>query len=224
MEHVTFIFELIGTIAFAISGAVCGLRAKTDLFGVLALGMITATGGGVIRDMILGQIPPTAFVNPFYISIAVVSALLVFITAAFQMKRGFPIDRNLYRKILFYMDAIGLGFFTVMGCETAFRISAGSNLFLSVFSGMITGVGGGLLRDMMVDQLPDIFRKYIYAVASMAGGILCVICMRYGYGVPGIYLGAICIVIIRILSSYFHWSLPRLDHYAEQKEGQEKQK
>ena len=89
---------------------------------------------------------------------------------------------------------------------------------------MITGVGGGLLRDMMVDQLPDIFRKYIYAVASIAGGILCVICMRYGYGVPGIYLGAICIVIIRILSSYFHWSLPRLDHYAEQKEGQEKQK
>ncbi|MGP1376195.1 MAG: trimeric intracellular cation channel family protein [Bulleidia sp.] len=222
MEHVTFIFELIGTIAFAVSGAVTGLRAKSDLFGVLALGIITATGGGVIRDVILGQVPPAAFVNPFYISMAALSSLFVFITAALQMKRGLPIDRNIYRKVLFYMDAIGLGFFTVMGCETAFRVSAGSNLFLCVFSGMITGVGGGLLRDMLVDQLPDIFRKYIYAVASIAGGILCAVCMKRGHGMAGIYLGAAFIVVIRMLAGHFHWSLPRLEHYREREEQKER--
>jgi uncharacterized membrane protein YeiH len=217
METLILVFELVGTVAFAISGAILGLRKKLDLFGVLALGVVTATGGGVIRDLLLGLTPPSAFVDPVYISLAAVTAAVVFLTAWRQMHRGQDV-RFAYKRLLFCMDSIGLGIFTVVGCDTAFRQGGSTNAFLCVFCGMMTGVGGGLLRDVMVDQLPDIFRKHIYAVASLAGGMVCTWLLFQGQYHLAIYGSAALVVIIRYLAAHFQWSLPRLDTYEERGE------
>ncbi|MEE3488171.1 MAG: trimeric intracellular cation channel family protein [Bulleidia sp.] len=215
MEQLNFIFELIGTAAFAISGAVVGLKARTDLFGVIALGAITATGGGVFRDIILGINPPTAFVKPVYIVIAMCISLGVFILAFVESRRNSYISTSVYKKVLLIADSIGLGIFTVNGCNTAFINYGGNNLFLWVFCGLITGVGGGILRDMIVDQLPDIFTKYIYAVASIIGAIVCSVMLETGYRAMAIWLPAALIVIIRLLAAHYHWSLPRIQTYDE---------
>lgn len=215
MEELTFIFEIIGTIAFAISGAICGLRVKSDLFGVISLGVITATGGGMIRDVILGVTPPSAFTNPVYVTVAAVTGVIVFIVACDSVKKENEVNPAVYRRVLFYMDAIGLGIFTVLGCDKAISLYGGDNLFLCVFSGMITGVGGGLLRDMIVDQLPDIFRKYVYAVASIIGGIVSALLQRAGYHALAIYLPAALIVAVRMLAAHYNWSLPKVEQFPE---------
>ena len=215
MEELTFIFEIIGTVAFAISGAICGLRFRNDLFGVISLAVITATGGGVIRDVILGVTRLSALTNPVYVSVAAVTGVIVFIVSYVSLKKQQEFNPTSYRRVLFYMDSIGLGIFTVLGCQTAFSMYGGDNLFLCVLSGMITGVGGGLLRDMIVDQLPDIFRKYVYAVASILGGLVSALLLRAGCRSLAIYLPAAMIVAVRILASHYNWSLPKVEEFPE---------
>lgn len=216
MLRLTFIFEIIGTIAFAISGAIVGLRKKTDLFGVVSLGVVTATGGGVIRDVILGINPPAAFVNPVYVLVAIATGICVFIVAAIKASNGVFLTKRDYRKVLLYMDSIGLGIFTVMGVQTAYFMFDVENYFLCIFCGMVTGVGGGLLRDIMVDTLPDIFHKYIYAMASVCGAILSVILFHFGYYKVAIWLPTGAVFGLRLLASYYQWSLPRIENYADQ--------
>ena len=176
-----------------------------DLFGVSILGLTTAVGGGVIRDLILGINPPVMFRNPLYAIIAVATAIIVFIPA---VRGKLMLQHKVYESIMLIMDSIGLGVFTVVGIETAYN-SGNEGIFLLVFVGVITGVGGGVLRDILAGNTPYIFVKHVYACASLVGAVLCVLIWDY---VPHLWVMPICailIVVLRLLSAHFKWNLPR---------------
>lgn len=194
----TFILEMIGTLAFAISGATIGIDNHMDIFGVSILGLTTAVGGGIIRDIILDMSPPAAFQMPLYALTAIAVSLLMFIPAIRRrVKRG--------SFILLLMDSIGLGIFTVVGVQAAANTD---NAFLSVFVGVVGGVGGGVLRDLFALTKPVIFVKHFYASASLAGALLCVFLWDLGE-VPAMTIAAAAVVILRLLAAKYKWRLPR---------------
>jgi uncharacterized membrane protein YeiH len=159
MSQYIMILEMAGTIAFAISGALVAINSHMDLFGIIALGVITATCGGVMRDILLGQLPPLAFRDPAYVAVAALTALIVFLAVYYGVHSKNEKDSSNFRTLLLVLDSVGLAIFTVMGVNAAWELFAEKNRFLCVFSGLITGVGGGLIRDMTVNALPYIFSK-----------------------------------------------------------------
>ena len=144
MDTFIFILEMIGTVAFASSGAMIAIEKKMDIFGVNVLGATTAVGGGIMRDVILGLAPPTAFSKPVYILIAVVTSTILFAIAYKRMDTIRSITKSeYYDKLMFWCDTAGLGIFTVVGIQTASRMMQENNTFFFVFIGVLTGVGGG---------------------------------------------------------------------------------
>ena len=205
METVLFVLEIVGTLAFAVSGAFVGVRRDMDVFGVIILGLTTAVGGGVIRDLILGLTPPRTFQHPIYAMIAIAASVAVFLIA----RRGFTEKTTgPYSVVMLVMDSLGLGAFTVSAIGTALEQGVEYNAFLLVFTGVVTGVGGGVLRDVMAGQTPYIFLKHVYASASLLGAVLCVIMMPLTGDAWAIALGMSATVVIRLLSAYFRWNLP----------------
>ena len=156
-ESIVFVFEIIGTIAFAVSGAMTGLKKGMDVLGVATLGLVTAVGGGVIRDLVLGITPPATFRDPTYALVAVCAAIVVFFPF---VQKLFNKIHTLYDILMLIMDSLGLGIFTVIGIRTAYSQSENHNVFLLVFVGVITGVGGGILRDVLAGNTPYIFVKH----------------------------------------------------------------
>ena len=213
-EYIVFCMELVGTVAFAASGAVVGINCRMDVFGVCVLGVVTAVGGGMTRDVILGKIPG-ALVEPVYVAVAVAAALLVFLVEYF--KKGLLQGKTgvLYERIMLVMDSVGLGIFTGMGVMTGIRNGYLENTFLLVFLGTLTGVGGGLLRDMMAGVPPYIFVKHIYACASVVGAMCCVWLYRDLGQIPAMMISAVLIILIRFLAAYYHWNLPRMKREEE---------
>lgn len=206
MEQYIVIFELLGTIAFSISGAMTGLRKNMDIFGVMILGLTTAVGGGMIRDMLLGLHPPRVFQSPVYILVAMTAALLTFLPA---VRRWMVKRQRMYDELLRIMDALGLGVFTVMGIRVGVLVGHGLDFFLLVFLGVVNGVGGGVLRDIMAGDRPYIFVKHIYACASIVGAALCVMLWKVIGQVPAMMLGLVMVVTLRLLAAHFCWSLPK---------------
>lgn len=204
--NATLILELIGTIAFSISGATIANLKQMDLFGVLFLGAVTAVGGGIIRDLILGNTPPNAFTNPIFMAVALITALIVFIPWVQKIILDNPIY---YGRFMFITDTIGLGIFTVNGVNIASKIYPEINYFLYVFVGLMTGVGGGLLRDMMAGDKPYIFVRHFYASASLIGAIVTVLALQFNNLRISSYIGMVVIIILRIFASHYHWSLPK---------------
>lgn len=201
--------ELAGTIAFAASGAMVGIHCRMDIFGVCVLGVMTAVGGGMTRDVILGNVPG-ALVKPIYVLAAVITALFVFIVLYFRknvLKGRFGI---VYDRIMLVMDSLGLGIFTVMGVMTGMNEGYGENAFLLTVLGTLTGVGGGLLRDMMAGQPPYIFVKHIYACASVVGAVSCVWIYRIFGQLPAMVISSLLVVVIRFLAAHYRWNLPRI--------------
>jgi len=201
-----FIFplEMIGTVAFAFSGAMVAINRKMDLFGVAILGMTTAVGGGIIRDMILGAVPPTSLVNPVYALVAIAVSLLTFVL----IEKGlFQWDESRGNSLYTLMDSVGLGIFTVVGMEKAFN-TCGDNVFLVVFVGVLTGVGGGTLCDMFAGLTPHVFVKHVYATASLFGGIICALLWKPVGGTAAMLISSLLIVVIRLLAAHYHWNLP----------------
>ena len=205
MEIFIFITELIGTAAFAISGAATAIDKKMDIFGVAVLGLTTALGGGMIRDLILGRTPPVMFLEPIYAGVAVAASIIMFIPRV----RLFFANRLLYDTLLFISDTIGLGVFTVVGTNAAFEVIPDTGMFLAVFVGTLTGVGGGLMRDVFAGNKPYIFTKHIYAVASIAGSLLYTILLPIIGQAHASIWGIVLISVIRIMAARFHWKLPR---------------
>lgn len=206
MDTFVLILELIGTVAFSISGAITGLKKNMDLFGVCILGLTTAVGGGIIRDLVLGNTPPNTFRDPIYATVALVTAVVVFLP---RVRHLLMRDQRLYDLGLLWMDSLGLGIFTVVGIRIAFHQSAEPTLFLLVFVGVVTGVGGGLVRDMMAGDTPYIFVKHIYACASLVGALVSVAVWRLGGEVMAMLVGTAVVVLIRVLSAHYRWNLPR---------------
>jgi len=204
-----FITEIIGTIAFSISGAMIAIERKLDLFGVIFLGAATAIGGGIVRDMLLGQVPPKSFVNYVYLLIAVLTALGVFLLCAYNRRSKQPIP-FLSDDVLNFFDAAGLGIFAVIGVQNTVNAGFGENVFFCVFLGMLTGVGGGMLRDVMSHAVPAVLRKHIYALASIAGA-LCYYYLRTLDEGFAIVVTTALVIVIRLMASHYRWTLPRLD-------------
>jgi uncharacterized membrane protein YeiH len=207
------VLEMIGTVAFAVSGAMTGLKKRMDIFGVAILGLTTAVGGGVLRDLILGITPPKTFQNPIYALIAIATAIVLFIPPVHRLLIG-RLPR--FEQVLAVMDALGLGIFTVVGIRNAFDVSNGFSGFLLIFVGVVTGVGGGIMRDVLAGDTPYIFVKHIYAVASIIGAVVCVILWRFVDSVWAMLAGTVIIVVIRVLSVHFRWNLPRARDYGDQ--------
>ena len=209
-----FVVEILGTIAFAISGAMIAIDRKLDIFGVIIMGCVTACGGGILRDMILGQTPPQSFINPVYLTSAAISAILVFVYTKYRHKRiTDPHDLGVLKlnldMPLNVIDAAGLGIFSVIGVQNTINAGYGDNMFFCVFLGACTGVGGGMLRDMMSNAIPAIFRKHIYALASIIGAIVYYLLMGYGRGMA-IVVTVILVTALRVLATVYRWSLPKI--------------
>jgi uncharacterized membrane protein YeiH len=182
-----------------------GIKKGMDLFGVVILGLLTAVGGGALRDVLLGLTPPAMLTDPMYtiISICVSIASFVLLTDRLVMNHRLLLDR-----ILLVTDSLGLGSFTVYGVSVALRASDGG-LFLVVFLGVITGVGGGVLRDALAGDMPYIFTKHIYACASIVGALACALLWDVMGSTAAMLIGLVLIVVIRFLAAYFRWDLPR---------------
>ncbi len=204
MQTFVFILEMIGTVAFAVSGAMVALKKHMDIFGVAILGIVTAVGGGALRDIVLGITPPTMFEKPVYALVATLVSVVVFIPA---IRRMLTRNHRVYDLVMRVMDALGLGIFTVMGIDRAQSVGE-YNLFLLIFVGVITGVGGGLMRDIMAGNTPYIFVKHIYACASIAGALACALLWKPLGAMTAMFTGAILVVVIRLLAAHFKWSLP----------------
>lgn len=209
-EIVYFIVEILGTIAFATSGAMVAISKRVDIFGVLVLSSVTALGGGCIRDILIGTLPPRMFSDYRYVMVSVIVSLLVFIIAY--------IFRDLYQKsqkivdsVNNIFDAVGLGVFTVTGVQVAIESGFKMNSILAVCLGVITGIGGGILRDVMLREIPFVLKKRIYALASIAGGVVYYNLYLADFGrTKSIILAVLVTFVIRILATIFRLDLPKV--------------
>jgi len=179
-----------------------------DFFGVVIIGVITATFGGIMRDIVLGSVPPSAFSNPVYVVVASITSVIVFLFAYFNVNTNKITQKNAYKNFLLIADAIGLGVFTAVGVRVAFFLHPTSHSFLLVFCGVLTGVGGGLFRDICVNQLPQIFHTDVYAIASIIGAIPCAMLMHAGNISLGIWVGIGVTIFVRAMAILHKWSLP----------------
>lgn len=191
--------EVIGTIAFAISGSLTGIRKKLDLFGVIFLAITTAVGGGVFRDILIGITPPTAFINPTACIISIVTALVMF----------FFYDEKLNKleRLVTISDALGLGVFTAVGCRTAMLHNV-DGVFVVIFMGMSTGVGGGIVRDILVKDIPFVLKKEIYAIASIIGALFYYLIRQYFTDIVSLYACCLLIFTIRLIAIKYNINLP----------------
>lgn len=203
-----FIVEIIGTIAFAISGAMIAIERRLDLFGVIFLGATTAIGGGIFRDILLGQTPPQAFINYVYMLTAVITAGLIFLLSYVNSTRDTPLP-FLSDDLLNFFDAAGLGIFSVIGVQNTINAGFGDNAFFCIFLGMLTGVGGGMLRDVLSQTTPAVLRKHIYALASIAGS-LCYYLLQGLHEEVAILVTTVLVILIRLMASNYRWTLPRI--------------
>ncbi|MFF9551210.1 trimeric intracellular cation channel family protein [Methylobacterium fujisawaense] len=192
------VLDLVGTFVFAVSGAALGVEKDLDLFGVLVLAFVTAVVGGITRDVLIGAIPPASIASWHNLALAVVAGVLVF-----RMPRLF--DR-LHNPVLVF-DAVGLGVFAVAGTQKA--LDHGINWPMSAVLGMLSAIGGGMVRDSLTAQVPTVLRSEIHAVAALAGGLSVVV--GGGLGLPTVPVAlagtALC-VFLRLMALYRGWRLP----------------
>lgn len=205
-----FILELIGTIAFASSGALMGIRKNMDIFGINVLGITTAVGGGCIRDLILGIHPPKMFHNFTYVGTSILTSCLLFLVIYKNRALLESQFLELYKRAMNTFDAVGLGIFTIVGIRTAMEVSLDSNLFLLVFVGVVTGIGGGMLRDIMAGITPFVFVKHVYACAALIGAFCYLFLYQFIPDLAAMFLSSIVVVVIRLLAAHYRWNLPRI--------------
>ena len=193
----TFI-DLAGTFAFAISGAVAARDKGLDVFGILIIAFTVACGGGIIRDVCIGAIPPVGISDWKYLVVAMFAAI---ITMGFQ-----SLPKWLNHPVLLF-DALGLSLFAVSGATKALEF--GHNNEVAILLGMITAIGGGVLRDVLLNRIPVILEKEIYASAALAGAGVVVVGTHLGWTKEWVFLtGFLLCFALRILALYYHWELP----------------
>ena len=220
VELIWIILEHIGVIAFAISGAIVAINREMDVFGVVFLSFITSFGGGIMRDLILNRGIPLFFTKA-YMSLIIVcfaASLLVFFFALL-FKKKFVKNEKFLDSVNNYIDAFGIGAFTVSGAMLA--IDAGHvNPFVPILMGMIACIGGGMLRDIMLGDVPFVLRKRIYALATAAGAAVYYVIWHFApsYEVLAMIVGALVTVIIRILATIFKWNMPKAINFSEFRE------
>ncbi|MBR5287494.1 MAG: trimeric intracellular cation channel family protein [Clostridia bacterium] len=201
--------EWIGTAAFAISGAMIAIDKRTDIFGVILLAVFTALGGGTVRDILIGYFPPRMFSNGRYVLLAAFCAVVVFVIARIFKERYIRMEKEI-EHINCVFDAIGLGVFAVSGASIGMEAGFADNLLLVVSLGTVTGIGGGMLRDIMIQEMPFVLKKHIYAVAAMAGALTFYLLTNAGMTSTVSYsAGWLVTFVLRMLAIHYKWNLPR---------------
>lgn len=210
INTIFLILDIIGTMAFAVSGAFVAIKVRFDIFGVLVIGCLTAVGGGITRDILIGATPPAVFSKWYILAIAALTSLAVFLIAYINRKK-FDETRSKIEYVNNIFDAIGLGAFSVAGTEVAFTNGFSGNPILAVTLGVLTGVGGGVLRDVLTETPPYIFKKHVYALASMSGAIAYYVIRLFTQNnlLPSV-VGMALVVGLRMLASKYKWSLPKI--------------
>lgn len=204
------VLDLAGTFVFALSGAVAGVRERLDLFGVLVLSFAAASAGGVMRDILIGSVPPAAISDWRYLGVSLAAGFFVFFFYPLSERL-----RRLHNHVLIF-DAAGLALFAVVGTQKA--MGFGLNPVMAALLGMLTGIGGGMLRDVLLRQVPMVLRAELYAVAALAGAAIVVIgqILHLSPTIIAILGAAICFAI-RMIAIRRGWQLPvaRLTHRRE---------
>lgn len=199
IDRVFFDFlDQIGTFAFAVSGAVLAVQRRMDVFGVLVLSFVTAVSGGIVRDLIIGAVPPAAFRDWHLLAIAVFAAVVCFFAGPWLVRLSYPV-------LLF--DAAGLGIFAVTGTQKALQF--GVHPIMAGILGLVTGIGGGVLRDVLANREPLVLHTDIYASAAIATVIVVLGAHALGWQISLISLPAVAICfLLRVLAIYKGWKLP----------------
>ena len=192
------VLDWIGTFVFALSGGLLGVRKRFDLFGVLFLAFVVAVAGGMMRDVLIGAVPPVAITQIHYFLIAMVGGLITF--------TWYPRIVTLRQQILLF-DAVGLGLFAVIGAQKA--IAYGVNPLMAALLGMITGIGGGMTRDILAGDTPFVLYSDLYAVAALAGaGVVSVASATGVSQFIAMPLGAAVCILLRLMAIYRGWKAP----------------
>jgi uncharacterized membrane protein YeiH len=201
MESLPYLLDLAGTFVFALSGAVAGVRRKLDVFGVLVLSFVAANAGGITRDILIGAVPPGAISDWRYLGVSLVAGIATFFFPSAITQRWNPV-------LLF--DAAGLALFAVSGAHKA--LVYGLNPVMATLLGMLTGVGGGMARDVLLAEIPTVLRADLYAVAALAGAVTVVIAnlLQLPSGAAAL-VGAIFCFGLRVLAIRRGWQLPVAD-------------
>jgi uncharacterized membrane protein YeiH len=198
------VLDLIGTFVFALSGAAAGVKERLDLFGVLVLSFAAASAGGIMRDLLIGAVPPAAISDWRYLAVSILAGLIVFF--------WFPRSERLrkLRNLVLIFDAAGLAVFAVAGTQKA--LGYGLNPVMSALLGMLTGIGGGMLRDLLLAEIPTVLRSELYAVAALAGAAVVVAghVLNFQPTAMAIVGAALCFGI-RLIAIWRGWHLPVAD-------------
>lgn len=201
------IFDLVGTIAFAISGTLVGISRRMDIFGMAILALATAIGGGIIRDMIVGYNPPATFRDPTNITLTLITTVIIFLVYRGNFKRY--ATTGIMYKTYILADAIGLAAFTVTGASVGVKFFPDLG-FLSVSLALLTAVGGGIVRDILSRRIPSVLREDVYALPAILGGMLYYSLFDNGYSNIAAWAAFIFTLIFRMIAVRFKWSLPKI--------------
>ena len=194
------ILDYLGTTAFAVTGASKAISHKADIFGIIVLATVVGVAGGITRDVIFGRFP-TAFSDPIYIGITVIVGISMFFLYSYFKKR---------MNVWLVFDAIGLGVFSIIGASIAYQI-VGLDFLPIMFGGVITAIGGGILRDVFVREIPIVFVKEVYAVASIIGIVIFYVILYYGGDMQvASIIGIVAATGIRLLAMKYNWNLPKV--------------
>ena len=201
IDFFIYVLDLFGTMAFAVTGAFKAIEHKADIVGIIILATITGLAGGTIRDVVFGKTLPNSLIDPTYVIITVVSGIVLFLLYS-KMRQHW----NVFLKF----DAVGLGVFTVIGATFAYNLF-GMNFLVIVLSGMLTAIGGGILRDIFVNQTPIVFVKELYASASFIGAIVFYFTLLITNEIyAATILGIILTTGLRLVAMKYNWNLPRV--------------
>ncbi|HYG89520.1 MAG TPA: trimeric intracellular cation channel family protein [Azospirillum sp.] len=191
--------DLIGIFIFGLTGGTLAVRHRLDLFGVLVLAMVCALAGGVIRDLMLGAVPPATFRDDRYLWSALASGLVAFV--------AHPLIEKVSRPVM-VLDAAGLGIFAVAGCQKA--LAFGLAPLPAALLAVVTAIGGGVLRDMLINEIPRVLREEIYAVAALLAAVVVIVGAKLGLpDLPVAVAGALAAFMLRVVSVRCKWNAPR---------------
>lgn len=206
MTHILLmVLDLGGTFVFAISGAVAAVKHRLDIFGVLVLAFAAGNAGGITRDLLIGAAPPAAIADWKYLAVSLLAGLITFV--------WYPVTAR-FRNAVLWFDAVGLAFFAVAGAEKA--LVYGLNPVMAALLGMLTGIGGGMLRDVLVNQIPTVLRADLYALAALAGATVVVAGHLLNiHPIATTTTGGILCFTLRYMSIRHGWRLPVASHHAD---------
>jgi len=201
IQTIVLILDLFGTMAFAVTGAFKAIEHKADIVGIIILATITGVAGGTVRDIVLGHFPPHSISDPNYVIITTAIGVVIFFLYPKMQKHW-----NLFLKF----DALGLGVFTAIGATLAYQLF-GMNFLAMAMAGMVTAVGGGILRDMFVNEIPMVFVKELYASASFLGVVIFYILLMAQLQIEVATIGAILVTTtLRLVAMRYNWNLPKV--------------